>query len=100
MVGSSGETLFLQHCPDRADAELCGTPCPHSSGQRRTLRRIEKNNRAVVDKLQSDPTTPITIITDSRYLIDGLTKHLSTWEDNGWNDIRNAEWFQAAAYQL
>jgi ribonuclease HI len=56
---------------------------------------------AIVTALQiTDPTTPILIITDSRYAINGLTKHLQTWENQGWNNISNAEWFQAAAYQL
>ncbi|KAF8126585.1 hypothetical protein EV363DRAFT_1173921, partial [Boletus edulis] len=69
-------------------------PGPHQSNQ------IGEIAAVIVALQQSDPTTPITIITDSRYVIDGLTKHLSTWEDNGWTGIRNAEWFQAAAYQL
>ncbi|KAF8131682.1 ribonuclease H-like protein, partial [Boletus edulis] len=56
---------------------------------------------AVVATLQAvDPTTPLKIISDSRYTIDGLTKHLKTWEDNGWTGIDNKPWFQAAAYQL
>ena len=49
---------------------------------------------------QTDPTTPITITTDSRYVIDSLTKHLGAWEDNGWIGVNNAEWLQIAAYQL
>jgi ribonuclease HI len=56
---------------------------------------------AIVVALQiTDPTTPLLIITDSRYAINGLTKHLGNWEDQGWNNISNAEWFKAAAYQL
>ena len=47
-----------------------------------------------------DPTTPLTIVSDSRYAIDGLTKHLPTWEDHGWTDISNHKWFQSAAYHL
>jgi ribonuclease HI len=42
----------------------------------------------------------LTIITDSRYVIDGLTKHLKTWEDNGWINIKNTEFFKKAAYIL
>ena len=54
----------------------------------------------IVALQQTDPTSPLTIISDSRYAIDGLTKHLGTWEDNGWVNIKNAEWLQLAAYHL
>ena len=46
------------------------------------------------------PSWPLKIHTDSQYVIDGLTTHLSTWEDNGWIGIRNAELFKKAAYVL
>ena len=56
---------------------------------------------AIVVALQSvDPLIPITCITDSRYVIDGLNVHLSTWEDQAWLDTANEEWFRAAAYHL
>jgi ribonuclease HI len=40
------------------------------------------------------------IKTDSRYVIDGLTKHLKEWEDQGWIGIKNKEWFKRAVYLL
>ncbi|KAA1473340.1 ribonuclease H-like protein [Dentipellis sp. KUC8613] len=43
---------------------------------------------------------PILIRSDSRYVIDGLTEHLADWEDRGWIDVANAEYFEAAAYHL
>jgi ribonuclease HI len=43
---------------------------------------------------------PLTIITDSKYVIDGLTEHLNTWEDQGWIGIKNAPHFRKAAYLL
>ncbi|KZT18765.1 hypothetical protein NEOLEDRAFT_1079348 [Neolentinus lepideus HHB14362 ss-1] len=46
------------------------------------------------------PFIPITFITDSRYVIDGLTLHLGTWEDQGWLGVANSRFFKAAAYQL
>ena len=46
------------------------------------------------------PSWPLKIHTDSQYVIDGLTTHLSTWEDNGWIGIKNAELFKKAAYVL
>jgi RNase H len=38
--------------------------------------------------------------TDSKYAIEGLTKHLTKWEDQGWIEIKNKEWFKHAAYLL
>jgi ribonuclease HI len=40
---------------------------------------------------------PIKIISDSQYAIDGLTKHLSSWEDKGWIGIKNALLFKTTA---
>lgn len=42
----------------------------------------------------------LTIVTDSRYVIEGLTKHLKEWEDKGWIGIKNANFFKRAAYLL
>jgi ribonuclease HI len=56
---------------------------------------------AVLVTLQTiNPITPIKIITDSKYVIQGITTHLKTWEDTGWIGIDNAEMFKAIAYQL
>jgi ribonuclease HI len=56
---------------------------------------------AVLVALQSaDILTPLKIITDSRYVIDGLTSHLTNWEDIGWIGIANATLFKAVAYHL
>ena len=43
---------------------------------------------------------PLTILSDSKYAIDGLTTHLPTWEDNGWIGVKNAPLFKRAAYLL
>jgi len=40
---------------------------------------------------------PLKIISDSLYAINGLTKHLSTWEDNGWSGIKNVALFKTTA---
>jgi hypothetical protein len=49
-------------------------------------------------------TTPgnwaLEIITDSKYVIEGLTNYLRSWEDNGWIGIQNAHLFKRAAYLL
>ena len=56
---------------------------------------------AVVVAIEKIPNyTPLRIKTDSRYVIDGLTIHLKTWEDRGWIGIKNKEWFKRAAYLL
>lgn len=55
----------------------------------------------VIEATSSVPTFyPLTIITDSRYVIDGLTKHLGQWEDSRWIGIDNTEFFKCTAYLL
>lgn len=46
------------------------------------------------------PFAPLTVISDSKYAIEGLTKHLHDWEDDGWIGIANAELFKATAARL
>ncbi|KAG1798240.1 RnaseH-domain-containing protein [Suillus plorans] len=56
---------------------------------------------AILIALQNtDPYVPITFITDSKYAIDGLTKHLTRWEDTGWIGIANSKYIKATAYHL
>ena len=56
---------------------------------------------AVVRALELAPSyAPLTIVTDSRYVIDGLTQNLTDWEDRGWIEVKNQEWFKRAAYLL
>jgi ribonuclease HI len=43
---------------------------------------------------------PLKIISDSLYAINGLTKHLRTWEDDGWIGIDNAPLFRLMAATL
>ena len=43
---------------------------------------------------------PLKIITDSRYVINGLTYYLGPWEDQGWIGINNATLFKKAAFLL
>lgn len=49
---------------------------------------------------QTEPYVPITFKTDSRYAINCLTKHLPTWEDNGWIGTANSEFIKATVYHL
>ena len=56
---------------------------------------------AIIIALEIVPNfIPLTIKTDSRYAMDGLTTHLPSWENQGWINIANKQWFQRAAYLL
>jgi ribonuclease HI/exonuclease III len=56
---------------------------------------------AIVKTLEVTPNCyPLLIKSDSKYAIDGLTKHLESWEDQGWIGISNRDWFKKAAYLL
>jgi len=46
------------------------------------------------------PYQSVRICTDSKYIIDSLTTHLETWEDNGWIGIKNAKMFRKAAHLM
>jgi ribonuclease HI len=53
---------------------------------------------AVIVALQNTPRFyPLEIVSDSKYVIDGLTSHLREWEDRGWIGIQNATLFKKAA---
>ncbi|KAH9071067.1 hypothetical protein EDB83DRAFT_2221492 [Lactarius deliciosus] len=69
-------------------------PGPHQSNQVGEIAAVI----VAVEKLPN--FCPLIIKTDSKYVIDGLTTHLKTWEDNGWIGIKNAEFFKRAAYLL
>lgn len=56
---------------------------------------------AVIHAAATIPTFfPMIIMTDSRYVIDGLTEHLENWENRGWIGIKNAAFFKKAVYLL
>jgi ribonuclease HI len=46
------------------------------------------------------PFAPLEIVTDSTYVINGLTTYLPAWEDLGWINIKNAPFFKKAAHLL
>lgn len=46
------------------------------------------------------PFALLHIISDSKYIIDGLTKHLMKWQDRGWINVLNAELFWKITYTL
>jgi ribonuclease HI len=54
---------------------------------------------AILVALQSmSPMKPVKIITDSKYIIRGLTTHLKDWEDNSWIGVSNDQLFKATVY--
>jgi ribonuclease HI len=56
---------------------------------------------AVIKAAATIPTFwPMIIKTDSKYVINGLTKHLNDWENRGWIGITNTDFFRKAAYLL
>lgn len=86
----SGIWFSPNHCRNAA----VRVPGPSQSNQVGELA-------AVIEAISLVPTFfPLTILTDSRYVIDGLTEHLGQWEDDGWIGISNAEFFKRAAYLL
>lgn len=56
---------------------------------------------AVIAALEKAPNyIPLTIKLDLKYVIDGLTRHLTDWEDQGWINVENKLWFKRVAYLL
>ena len=56
---------------------------------------------AVIQAVASVPLSqPLEIVSDSKYVIEGLTNNLNNWEDQGWIGIQNAAFFQRASYLL
>ena len=41
-----------------------------------------------------DPHGDLRLISDSKYIIEGLTKHLQRWEQRGWTGVTNGEIFK------
>lgn len=86
----SGVWVAVDHPKNKA----IKIPGPHQSNQVGEIG-------AIVVAAETLPNyCNLTIVTDSRYVIDGLTKHLRQWEDNGWIEVENAELFKRAAYLL
>ncbi|KAL1945539.1 hypothetical protein VTO73DRAFT_2390 [Trametes versicolor] len=49
---------------------------------------------------KTEPYVALHIVSDSKYVVDGLTLHLPNWERNGWIGVANASLFQEAAASL
>jgi ribonuclease HI len=56
---------------------------------------------AVIEAVATIPKSqPLTIATDSKYVIEGLTTNLNEWENRGWIGIKNAPYFKKAVALL
>ena len=79
----------------------------HNSTLNRALR-LEGTKRtnqeaelvAVIAALELVPNDNVTIISDSRYVIDGLTQHIKKWEDNGWIETANSQLWRKLVEKL
>ncbi|KAI0686285.1 ribonuclease H-like protein, partial [Cytidiella melzeri] len=49
---------------------------------------------------RTPPFALLHIVSDSKYVIEGLTIHLQKWRDKGWIAVDNADLFRSAAYHL
>ncbi|KAI9058072.1 ribonuclease H-like protein [Trametes sanguinea] len=50
--------------------------------------------------LATPPFAPLRIISDSRFVVDGLTEHLPRWEDRGWYGMRDKHLLKATVALL
>ena len=56
---------------------------------------------AVIAALETiPPYQPVRILTDSKYVIEGLTSHLESWENDRWINIKNAQWFRKVVHLI
>ncbi|KAJ7096497.1 ribonuclease H-like protein [Mycena crocata] len=56
---------------------------------------------AIKDVVEKNPRDiPLTIISDSKISLDGLTKNLEKWEENGFTTVKNGPLFQVTVARL
>ena len=88
----SGSGIWV--APDSQYNTSLKIPGPEHSNQVREIAAVIKAASLI------PPYWPMTIKTDSKYVINGLTKHLRDWEDDSWIGIKNAPFFKRAAFLL
>ncbi|OSC98167.1 ribonuclease H-like protein [Trametes coccinea BRFM310] len=77
---------------------------PRNSGER--VPYIDQSNQiaeiyaVAMAHRATPPFAPLHIVSDSKYVVDGLTKHLAMWEKKGWIGVANAGAFMDAAALL
>ncbi|RDB23311.1 Transposon TX1 uncharacterized protein [Hypsizygus marmoreus] len=55
---------------------------------------------AILQVAKVSPMAPLHIISDSQYVIKGLTKYLPSWEDRGWIGIHNRKLLKSTVSHL
>ena len=88
----AGSGVWFGHSDPRNIAER--VPGESQSNQAAEVYAVILAAKAV------EPFTPLHIVTDSKYAMDGLTVNLQTWEDSGWLNVTHSELFQEAAARL
>ncbi|KAF5378486.1 hypothetical protein D9615_007135 [Tricholomella constricta] len=67
---------------------------------------MEQSNNAgeataiLIAAQRAPPNATLHILSDSKIVIDGLTKNLTTWEDKGWIGVSNKDILKATVAQL
>ncbi len=49
---------------------------------------------------RTPPFAPLHIVSDSKYVVDGLTTHCNKWEHRGWLGVANSDWIRDALARL
>ena len=68
------------------------------SGENQTNQKAELV--AIIEALKGKTKRELKIISDSKTCLEGITKHLTSWEDKDWLDITNAKEWRYLAYLL
>jgi ribonuclease HI len=91
--------MELQHVEIATDGACKGNPGPGGWGVLTTNNRMEL--MAAIEGLNAlKRPCRVTLSTDSRYVMDGLTKWIHGWRKNGWKTadkkpVKNADLWQA-----
>jgi len=91
--GPGGWAFVLKHAPT-------GKSLERSGGERETT-----NNRmelqAVVEGLSAlKRPTALRIVSDSAYVLNGMSKWMKTWKENGWRRRENGRWAEVKNLDL
>ena len=103
-VHTSGFCLKHGNCDAKNGGGVWFGPNHHNNAALR-IPGLNQSNQvgklaAVLYAIQKTPPfAPLHILT-SKYVIDGLTKHLTKWEKHGWIGIDNKEFFKPIAALL
>lgn len=63
----------------------------HVSGGEKHSTNNRMELQAVIEALKFTQTKRNTIYSDSKYVINGITKWIGNWERKGWNKVKNED---------